>query len=170
MRNRFFALFFVLVATFAANRTIAVNHDVTWDFSPAPSRLTIKVGDTVTWNGNLDFHPIAQTNASFASGQPTISSGGSSFVRTFNSVGTFYFVCNVHNAMRTTVVVCTPPANPAVLDIDGNGQVTAATDGLLVVRYILGMRGDSLVNGAIGECPGRDTSAIETYLASRVVP
>lgn len=37
-----------------------------------------------------------------------------------------------------------------LLDIDGNGQVDALTDGLLVIRYLFGLRGNSLVSGAIG--------------------
>ncbi len=35
-------------------------------------------------------------------------------------------------------------------DIDGNTNVDAATDGVLVVRYLLGIRGDALVEGALG--------------------
>ena len=50
------------------------------------------------------------------------------------------------------------------------GQVDVATDGLLVLRYLLGMRGATLVNGALGPCPSRDTVAIEAYLAARTIP
>jgi len=35
------------------------------------------------------------------------------------------------------------------LDIDGNGSFDAATDGVLIVRYLLGLRGDALVTGAV---------------------
>ena len=35
------------------------------------------------------------------------------------------------------------------LDIDDNGAVDALTDGMLVLRYMFGMRGASLVNGAV---------------------
>lgn len=58
----------------------------------------------------------------------------------------------------------------AALDIDGNGQVEALTDGVLTLRYLLGLRGDALVAGATGACASRDTAAIEAYLAARVVP
>ncbi len=37
------------------------------------------------------------------------------------------------------------------LDLDGNGMMDASTDGLLLLRYLLGFRGDALVNGAVGE-------------------
>ena len=35
------------------------------------------------------------------------------------------------------------------LDIDGDNAVTATTDGLLVLRYLLGLRGTALTNGAV---------------------
>ena len=35
------------------------------------------------------------------------------------------------------------------LDIDGDGSVKATTDGLLVLRYLLGLRGTALTNGAV---------------------
>ena len=42
----------------------AANETITWGFSPTPASVSIKVGETVTWNGNLNFHPLIQTNAS----------------------------------------------------------------------------------------------------------
>jgi glucose/arabinose dehydrogenase len=35
------------------------------------------------------------------------------------------------------------------LDVDGDGSVKASTDGLLVLRYLLGLRGTALTNGAV---------------------
>lgn len=40
------------------------------------------------------------------------------------------------------------------LDIDGNGRVDAATDGLLLLRALLGFSGPSLTAGAIGQVVG----------------
>ena len=37
----------------------------------------------------------------------------------------------------------------AVLDIDGNGAIGALTDGLLVLRFLFGFTGVTLVSGAI---------------------
>jgi hypothetical protein len=51
------------------------------------------------------------------------------------------------------------------LDVDGNGEVAALTDGLLVLRYLFGFRGATLINGAIGSGATRTTAdEIETYL------
>ena len=36
-------------------------------------------------------------------------------------------------------------------DIDGNGNVDALTDGLLLLRYLFNLKGDSLINGAVAE-------------------
>ena len=35
-----------------------------------------------------------------------------------------------------------------MLDVDGNGQIDALTDGLMIIRYMFGLRGASLTPGA----------------------
>ena len=166
------ALLLALLFTLPITSAYAANEIITWGFSPTPTAVSIKVGDTVTWNGNLSFHPLIVTDAAFATIGATLSSGGSTYSRSFSAPGTYYFMCGAHGAsMPTTVTVCgPPPTTPAAFDIDGNGQIDAATDGLLVLRYLLGMRGATLVNGALGLCSSRDATAIEAYLASRMVP
>ena len=174
--TRFFAapaLLLALLFTLPITSAYAANEIITWGFSPTPTAVSIKVGDTVTWNGNLSFHPLIVTDAAFATIGATLSSGGTSYVRSFTAPGTYYFMCGAHGASMPTTVTVTcgpPPATLAAFDIDGNGQVDVATDGLLVLRYLLGMRGATLVNGALGLCPSRDATAIEAYLASRMVP
>ncbi|MDC3264152.1 hypothetical protein OAU51_02340, partial [Porticoccaceae bacterium] len=37
------------------------------------------------------------------------------------------------------------------IDIDGNGQIDALTDGLVILRYLFGLRGDVLTNGVIAD-------------------
>lgn len=55
------------------------------------------------------------------------------------------------------------------LDIDGNGEFTPLTDGLLVLRYLFGFRGDSLINNAIGNGASRTSASnIEAYLLSKM--
>jgi hypothetical protein len=59
--------------------------------------------------------------------------------------------------------------NEQLLDIDGNGQVDALTDGLLILRFVFGIRDDILIAGVIGDKAVRTTSAeIEEYLASLI--
>ena len=50
-------------------------------------------------------------------------------------------------------------------DIDGNGEVDALTDGLLIIRYLIGIRGDALIAGSVANnCSRCAASEIETYL------
>jgi alpha-tubulin suppressor-like RCC1 family protein len=53
----------------------------------------------------------------------------------------------------------------AVLDIDANGSFDALTDGLIILRYAFGLRGQSLIDGVISEDAMRaEASDIETYI------
>ena len=53
------------------------------------------------------------------------------------------------------------------LDIDGDGKYDPFTDGLLVLRYLMGLRGTALVSGAVAQGATRSTAEqIETYLQS----
>ena len=54
-----------------------------------------------------------------------------------------------------------------IVDIDADGQVDALTDGLIILRYLLGLRGDVLLNGVVSNDADRDTAtAIEAYVES----
>jgi Zn-dependent metalloprotease len=54
-------------------------------------------------------------------------------------------------------------------DIDGNGSVDALTDGLILLRYLFGLRGDSLISGTIAVDADRvSASDIETYIQSKM--
>jgi hypothetical protein len=56
-------------------------------------------------------------------------------------------------------------ASRAALDIDGDGRADALSDGMLIVRYLLGLRGGALTNSAITPGAPRNTAAlIEGYL------
>ena len=55
------------------------------------------------------------------------------------------------------------------LDIDGDGESKPLTDGLLLIRYLFGFSGDSLISGAIGSGAERDTAEeVEAYIQERV--
>ena len=56
--------------------------------------------------------------------------------------------------------------NISALDIDGSGQYSALTDGILNIRYLFGLRGEVLINGAVDSknCTRCTASEIETYL------
>ncbi|MBT5795855.1 MAG: fibronectin type III domain-containing protein, partial [Porticoccaceae bacterium] len=53
-----------------------------------------------------------------------------------------------------------------LLDIDGNSHIDPLTDGLLILRYLFGIRGATLINDVIAIDATRTTApAIEAYLA-----
>ena len=50
-------------------------------------------------------------------------------------------------------------------DIDGNGTIDALTDGLLTLRYLFGLQGDTLINGVVASDATRKTAEeIEAHL------
>ena len=46
-----------------------------------------------------------------------------------------------------------------ILDLDGNGTIDALTDGVLLVRVLLGLTGSAVTNGALGANATRTTYA-----------
>lgn len=73
-------------------------------FSFAPSAVTIRVGDTVTWT-NLD---SAIHTVTFSGSASLSSSGlreGDTHSATFDAVGTFAFGCSPHPSMQGTITV-----------------------------------------------------------------
>jgi plastocyanin len=73
------------------------------DFFFSPASVTVAVGDTVTWhNSGKEPHTATADDGSFDTG--TINSGGSGS-HTFNSAGTFSYICTIHPNMKGTVRV-----------------------------------------------------------------
>ena len=59
----------------------------------------------------------------------------------------------------------------ALLDIDGNGQVDALTDGLVILRYLFGLRGEALIAGVLAADATVTTAAdISSKIERRVMP
>ena len=55
------------------------------------------------------------------------------------------------------------------LDIDGDGVSKPLTDGLLLIRYLFGFSGESLISGAIGDGAERDSAEeVEAYIKARI--
>jgi hypothetical protein len=62
-----------------------------------------------------------------------------------------------------SVATLSPPEfNVAAFDIDGNGMLDAATDGVLIARYLLGLKGDALLANALGA--GATRTSVEAVL------
>ena len=54
------------------------------------------------------------------------------------------------SSMNSAEIIAFLTANSAAMDVDGNGSSDALTDGLLIIRYLFGIRGSALISGAIG--------------------
>jgi plastocyanin len=67
-----------------------------------PANITIKPGTRLTWTNNDQVkHTLTLDTGGFSG----LMSQGASLGLTFNTVGTFRFLCAIHSTMRTTVVV-----------------------------------------------------------------
>jgi hypothetical protein len=74
-----------------------------------------------------------------------------------------------HALIACFALLAIPASHAAVCstDIDGNGRAEATTDGLLMMHYMLGIRGTALVSGALGAGASRTLPVdIENYLAT----
>jgi len=93
-----------------------------------------------------------------------------------NSVFTAWQDCDSTTSDQCTVAMnrnrtATAVFREARMDVDGSGLPTryeAATDGVLVLRYLLGLRGSALVNDARAGGATRDAVRIATHLDARV--
>jgi hypothetical protein len=47
--------------------------------------------------------------------------------------------------------------NSLVFDIDGDGHLSPLSDGLLILRYLFGLRGDALISGVVSEFAERNS-------------
>ena len=56
------------------------------------------------------------------------------------------------------------PIDVPILDVDGSGEVTALSDGLMILRALFGFQGETLVDGALGDCQECDPADIEGYV------
>ena len=69
-----------------------------------PAEITINAGDTVTWT-NEDSVGHDVTGDDFKSGAAGGLGNGDTFEHTFDTAGTFDYVCTVHPGMEGTVKV-----------------------------------------------------------------
>jgi LasA protease len=77
-------------------------------------------------------------------------------------------ICNPTSWAMHTLPTGMASSKLCDLDLDGNGALNPAIDGVLLLRYLLGMRGANLVaNLSLAGAPRADASAIVAYAATR---
>ena len=100
------ALLLVLAGCTTSGASPSVVATTTVDLPPsyrfAPEVISVKAGATVTWTNHDNFtHSV-----SFDGSQPQMLSPGASTTRTFDTPGTYAYVCSLHpRDMRGTVTV-----------------------------------------------------------------
>lgn len=111
------AIAFVLAIAPGPERAIAQDSasvDIV-DFTFGPGSVTITAGGTVTWtNSDSAPHTATGDGGSFDTG--TIDSGGSASI-TFDTPGTYSYICSIHPDMTGTVVVLAADGGD-----DGSGE------------------------------------------------
>jgi len=74
-----------------------------------------------------------------------------------------------NSAMSASEVETRIAMMSVITDIDGNTEVDALTDGLLLLRYLFGLRNDSLISDVIGSGASRTSSVdVTAYLDSKM--
>ncbi len=72
------------------------------NFTFGPQKLTVKVGDTVTWTNEDD---IPHTIVSIGRYRSAALDTGDKFSFTFTKAGTFEYFCGLHPQMQGTITV-----------------------------------------------------------------
>ena len=80
----------------------AADQPIIASYTFLPATITIKPGTRLTWtNQDQVKHTLTLDNGGFSG----LLSQGATLGLTFNTVGTYRFLCAIHSTMRTTVVV-----------------------------------------------------------------
>ncbi len=98
------------------------------------------------------------------SGTTVTASGPGSCVLAANQAGNATFNPAAQQTQAVTVNV-----GPMLLDIDGSNSLTRydpATDGVMLLRYLLGFVGPDISNGVIGGTATRNAAQIQAHLVS----
>ena len=84
--------------------TATANVDIR-NFSFTPASITVKKGSTVTWtNNDSSAHTVTEIDGQSGPDSQRLAKG-ESYTFTYNTVGTFKYVCSLHPDMKGTVTV-----------------------------------------------------------------
>jgi len=138
--------------------------DVTLQTSHPGLRLTVNGVTSVT-----PFTINAAEGASFNVAARDQNAGTSGYrFASWSDSGTRSHVFTIPASATALTANFTVGAFVPSLDVDNDGRFDAPTDGLLILRYLLGYRGAALIADAVATNGGERTSAteIENYLAA----
>ena len=137
--------------------TSAGADDIQVEPSSSISYPALSAGDVISWSGSGSFTPTDFNRITHA------------FDNLFESSAIGRSFANDIDGGRYVVRIFGPPGpEPEVsmsLDVDGNGTVGLLTDGLLIVRYLIGTRGSALTDGAVAGDAHEDRDSPEEIAA-----
>ena len=124
--------------------------------------FSLENGGTLTFTGSADADvnvyfkfeaaPYPDTEPSFASDTVTVAAGSADYSINLPAQGSnthsSFLLYLVERDLPVTISNVKVTAHGANWDFDGNGHVDALTDGLLLVRYAFGLRGEMLSDGS----------------------
>jgi hypothetical protein len=127
-------------AQFLDRSAASADRRITWDFSISsdPERcLTVRQGQTVVWDGDLDNHPLGGSGGNMPNPIGLHQNGSV----TFNAPGTFGYVCLAHSSMKGAIKVLPAVATaaspaPALTP----SLVALLTASLLIGGHLLSLR------------------------------
>lgn len=125
-----------------AGTALAADQDVAISgFTFSPRTVTVNVGDTVTWtNSDAQAH-TATSGSAWNTGD---IAGGESASITFQTAGTFDYICAIHPTMTGTVIArgagggTTPPSDTAPLAPTEHGDWLTGTLAFLGIVMLVG--------------------------------
>ena len=138
--------------------------DVTMQTSPPGLRLTVNGVTRAT-----PFTINAAEGAAFTVAARDQNAGSSGYrFASWSDAGARSHAYTVPASASTITAIFTAGAFVPSLDVDNDDRFDAATDGLLILRYLLGYRGAALVADAVAAAGAERASAaaIEGYLAA----
>ena len=140
----------------------------------SPNRIPNTLGLTVTTDAGLKTMSAASINGDSPSwdidknGQADALTDGLLMLRySFGLRGESLLTGAVSgdSSLSNAEVISEIESTYGIADIDGDGRVDALTDGLILLRYLFGLRSESLITGAISTGASRvSVNAITQYL------
>ena len=154
------------------------------DGDPTTDAKLVAWWDGATWRKNFDsgFAVVSAVELASWAGNPLyavddiedVLNLGINYIVKVGNVGTGDITVRIIPIVADTQVapawVATPPPNQSLnVDNSDTSKYDAATDGVLVLRYLFGFRDAALVDGALGSGPAlRDATQIAAYINGKL--
>lgn len=147
--------------TGTATQTIIVQ-DTTAPAITTPDDITVEAT-----SAGISVDVGTATATDLVDGSVDVTSDSTGFFAVGTHTVTWTATDNSNNAATAIQTITVTDIDACGLDIDNDDQVTALSDGLLLLRYLFGFTDDALTDGALSDDSQRTTAAdISSYIAN----